>query len=29
MIKWQFTNVMARCKLQRLYPLIDTQSSLD
>ncbi len=29
MIKWQFTNVMARCKLQRLYPIIDTQISLD
>ena len=27
-IKWQFTNVLARAKLQRLYPLIDTQSIL-
>jgi hypothetical protein len=25
-IKWQFTNVMARTKLQRLYPPIDPQS---
>ena len=29
MIKWQFTNVLARCKLHRLYPIIDTHISLD
>ena len=29
MIHWQFTNVMARAKLQRLYPVIDTQSIMD
>jgi hypothetical protein len=27
-IKWQFTNVMARAKLQRLYPTFDTHSIL-
>jgi hypothetical protein len=27
-IKWQFTNVMARSKLHRLYPVIDTQSKV-
>lgn len=29
MIHWQFTNVLARAKLHRLYPTIDTQSILD
>jgi hypothetical protein len=29
MIHWQFTNVMARCKLHRLYPTIDTQIIMD
>jgi hypothetical protein len=28
-IKWQFTNVLARAKLQRLYPPIDTHSIQD
>jgi len=27
-IKWQFTNEMARGKLHRLYPVIDTQSNV-
>lgn len=29
MIHWQFTNVMARSKLQRLYPIVDTHSNQD
>jgi hypothetical protein len=29
MIHWQFTNVMARSKLHRLYPVIDTHLILD
>ncbi len=28
-IKWQFTNVMARSKLHRLYPVVDTQTKVD
>lgn len=29
MIHWQFTNVMARSKLHRLYPTIDAQTNQD
>jgi hypothetical protein len=29
MIKWQFTNEIARTKLQRLYPVIDPQFIMD
>ncbi len=28
-VGWQFTNVMARSKLHRLYPVVDTQTKVD